>query len=133
MVFIAWGSQAQTTATRPGCERCSNPVGDGGGELALVGGDDDGAVALAEAGEQLDHLAGALDVHVGEGLVEQKQLGNGEQDAGQRGALAHALRVLAQGAVQIRVEADLAQRLGGRKALRGRDRGWRSSAGSPAR
>ena len=93
-----------------------HPVGDGGGVLALVGGDDDGAVALAEAGEQLDHLAGGFDVHVGEGLVEQKKLGDGEQDAGERGALAHALRVLAEGAVEIGVEADLAQGFGGRKA-----------------
>ncbi len=51
---------------------------------------------LAEAGEQLDHLAGGFDVHVGEGLVEQEELGDGQQDAGQRGALAHALRVLAE-------------------------------------
>jgi hypothetical protein len=64
-----------------------------------VSGDDDGAVALPEAGQQLDHLAGRFDVHVGEGLVEQQQLGNGEQDASQRGALPHALGVLANGAV----------------------------------
>ena len=79
-----------------------------------MGGEDDGAVALAEAGEQLDHLAGGFDVHVGERLVEQEQLGNGEQDAGQRGALAHALRVLAEGAGEIGIEADLAQSFGGR-------------------
>ena len=85
-----------------------HPIGDGGGGFALVGGDDDGAVALAEAGQQLDHLANGLDVHVGEGLVEQQQLGNGKQHAGQRGALAHALRILAQGAVERGIQADLA-------------------------
>ena len=103
----------------PGLERCDaagvqtqHPVGNGSGQLALVRGDDDGAVALAEAGQQLDHLAGGFDIHVGEGLVEQKQFGDGEQNAGQRGALAHALRILAERAVEVGVEADLAQRFG---------------------
>ena len=63
---------------------------------------------LAEAGQQLDHLANRLDIHVGEGLVEQQQFRHGQQHAGQRSALAHALRVLAQGAVELGVQADLA-------------------------
>ena len=108
-------------------------VGDGGGELALVGGDDDGAVLVAEAGEQLDHLADGLDVHVGEGLVEQEQFGLGEQDAGERGALAHALGVLAEGAVEVGIEADLAEGFGGVEGRGGRGRGWRSSGGFPRR
>ena len=58
----------------------------------------------------------AFDIHVGEGLVEQEQLGDGKQHAGERGALAHALRVLAEEAVEIGVEADLAKRFGGREA-----------------
>ena len=91
-------------------------VGDGGGKLALMRGEDDGAVGLAEAGEERDHLADAFDIHVGERLVEQEQLGNGEQNAGERGALAHALRVLAEEAIEIGIEADLAERFSGREA-----------------
>ena len=106
---------APSEATRAGVQR-QHPVGDGRGQLALVGGQDNRPVALAEAGQQLDHLAGALDVHVGEGLVEQQQLGHGEQHAGQRGALPHALRVVAEGAVELRVQTHLAQSLGWREA-----------------
>ncbi len=72
--------------------------------------------ALAEAREKLDHLARAFDIHVGKGLVEQQQLRHGKQNAGQRGALAHALRILAEGAIELRVEADLAQSFGRREA-----------------
>jgi hypothetical protein len=55
-------------------------VGDGFGEGGLVGGEEDGAgtgYAVdwcyrpgAEVGEELDHVAGASGVEVGEGLVE---------------------------------------------------------------
>ena len=81
-----------------------------------MGGDDDGAIALAESGQQLDHLVGRFDVHVGEGLVEEQQFRDGQQDAGQRGALAHSLRVLAERSVEVRIEADLTQGFGGFKA-----------------
>src|ERR1700677_2925041 len=84
-------------------------VGDGGGEVALVGGDEDGAVGGAEAGEELDQLLDAFYIHVGEGLVEEEEFGLGEQDAGEGSALAHALGVLAEGAGQGWVEADLAE------------------------
>jgi hypothetical protein len=84
-------------------------VGDGSGELALMRGEDDGAIGLAEAGEERDHLAHAFDVHVGEGLVEKKKLGDREKDACERGALAHALGVLAEETVETGVEADLAK------------------------
>ena len=83
--------------------------------------------------QQLNHLARALHVHVGERLVEQQQFRHRKQNAGQRGALAHALRILAERARQIRIEAHLAQRIGGIEARRGRDKGWRSSADFPAR
>ena len=66
-------------------------VGDGSGKLALMRGEDDGAIGLAEAGEEGDHLADAFNIHVGEGLVEKEQLGNGKKHAGERGALTHAL------------------------------------------
>ncbi len=63
----------------------------------------------AEVGEQLDHVLGAGDVEVGEGLVEQEEVGVGQEDAGERGALAHALGVLADGAGEGGVEADGAE------------------------
>ena len=91
-------------------------VGDGGGELALMGSENNCPVGLAEAGEERDHLARAFDIHVGERLVEQEQLGDGKQHAGERGALAHALRILADEAIEIGIEADLTKRVGGREA-----------------
>jgi hypothetical protein len=91
-------------------------VGDGSGMLALVRGENDGAVGLAEAGEKRNHLTDAFDIHVGKGLVEKKQLGDGEEHASERGALAHALRILAEKAVEIWIEADLAKGLGGGEA-----------------
>jgi hypothetical protein len=48
------------------------PIGDGGGVLALVGGYNNCPVALAEFGEELDHLADGFYVHVGEGLVQEE-------------------------------------------------------------
>jgi hypothetical protein len=93
-----------------------HPVGDGRGQFALMGRQDNRPVALAKAGEQLDHLVGALYVHVGERLVEQQQFRDGEQHASQRGALPHSLRILAQDAVELGVQAHLAQGLGRRKA-----------------
>ncbi len=91
-------------------------VGDGSGELALVRSEDDGAIGLAEAGEEGDHLARAFNIHVGKRLVKKKQFGNGEEHAGERGALAHSLGVLAEEAIEIGIEADLAKSLRGREA-----------------
>jgi hypothetical protein len=95
---------------------CDNEVCDGSGELALMRGEDDGAIGLAESGEERDHLARAFDIHVGERLVEQKQFGNGEEHAGERGALAHSLGVLTEEAIEIGIEADLAKSFSGREA-----------------
>ena len=50
------------------------------------------------------------------GSSSKEQLGNGEKNAGERGALAHALRVLAEEAIEIGIEADLAERFSGREA-----------------
>ena len=98
----------------PWLKRCNaagvqrqHPVGDRRGQFALVSRHHNGAVALAEAGQQLDHLPRALHVHVGERLVEQQQFRHGKQHARQRRPLPHALRVLAEGAVQLGVEAHL--------------------------
>ena len=63
-----------------------------------------------KVGQQLDDLVGAADVEVREWLVEQKQLGVGLEHAGQRGALAHALRVLPDRPGQFGVQADCTQR-----------------------
>ena len=63
----------------------------------------------AEVGEEFDHVVGGGYVEVGEGLVEQKEFGVGLEDAGERGALAHALGVLADGTGECGVETDGAQ------------------------
>ena len=76
------------------------------GERSLVGGEHDGPARGAQAAEQGDHLACAGSIHVGEGLVEQQQLGLGQQHPGQGSALAHALRVLADRAGERGVESD---------------------------
>ncbi len=101
-------------------------VGEGLGEVGLVGGDEDGAGSGApltgdgpgaEVGEEFDHVVGGGDVEVGEGLVEEEEFGVGLEDAGEGGALAHALRVLADGAGEVGVEADGAEgHLGGADA-----------------
>ncbi len=75
-----------------------------------MGGDEDGAAAAAgdgpgaEVGEEFDHVICGGRVEVGERFVEEEQFGVGLEDAGERGALAHALRVLADGAVEVGVE-----------------------------
>ena len=94
-------------------------VGEGLGEVGLVGGEDDGAGAGdavdggygpgAEVGEEFDHVQGAGGVEVGEGLVEEEEFGVGLEDSGEGGALAHALGVLADGAGEVGVEADGAE------------------------
>src|SRR6185312_16380717 len=81
-------------------------VGERFSEFALMGGEEDGFALGALVIDLVEHLAGAGRVHVGEGFVEQEKVGLGEQDAGQGGALAHALGVLAGGAGKRWVEAD---------------------------
>ena len=89
-----------------------------------MGGDDEGAGSGdavdrgdrpgAEVGEELNHVVGAGYVEVGEGLVEEEEFGVGLEDSRERGALAHALRVLAERASEGWVEADGAEgHLGG--------------------
>ena len=73
---------------------------------------------MAEAGEQLDHLADGLDVHVGEGLVEQEQLGDGEAGRGRARCAGACLGSIGRGAVEIGIEADLAQGFGGVRQVR---------------
>ena len=63
----------------------------------------------SEVGEELDHVEGGGGVEVGEGLVEEEELGVGLEDSGEGGALAHALGVLADGAGEVGVEADGAE------------------------
>ncbi len=80
-------------------------VGERGGEVALMGGEDDGAALGAEAGQEREHLAGAGCVHIGEGFVEEQQIRLWQQDSCQGRALTHALGILADGARQGWVEA----------------------------
>ena len=75
------------------------------------------AIALAEARQQLDHLSCALDIHIGEGLIEQQQIGLRHKHASERGPLTHALRVVAERPIQLRIESDLAQSISRREAF----------------
>jgi hypothetical protein len=52
---------------------------------------------------------GRVGVEVGEGLVQEEELGVGLKHAGERGALAHALRVLGDGPREVRVKTDGAE------------------------
>jgi hypothetical protein len=95
-------------------------VGDWLGEMGLVGGKDDGAgtgtgVFIAgdwsdgpgsEVGEEFDHVVGGGYVEIGEWLVEEQEFGVGLKDAGEGGALAHALGVVADGAGEVGIESD---------------------------
>lgn len=80
-----------------------------------MSGEQDGAFAAAsywpgaEVGEQLDHVVSGGYIEVGEGLVEEKDFWIGLENAGERGTLAHALRILADGAAERGVEADGAE------------------------
>ena len=67
-----------------------------GAGLAVEGSDGPGA----EVGEEFDHLGGGSDVEVGEGFVKEEECGVGLEDAGEGCALAHALRVLGDGAIE---------------------------------
>ena len=93
----------------------------GTGELRLVRGEQKGTrkaftAGLGEVASQpVEHGVGGGDVEIGEGLVEQQEVGGGEQDAGKRGALAHALGVFAEPAGIAGIERDL--REGGGDAL----------------
>jgi len=103
-------------------------VGYGLGEVGLVSGEDDGASGFgvvmgpgAEVGEEVDDGLGRGGVEVREGLVEQEEFGVGLEGPGERGALAHALGVLRDGAFERGVEADGAE-----------GHLWRADAGAAA-
>ncbi len=91
-------------------------IGDGGDEVGLVGGEDDGAAGRAvgvrpgaEVGQEIDDGLGGGDVEVREGLVEEEEFGVGLEGASEGGALAHALGVLGYWAFQRWVEGDGAE------------------------
>jgi hypothetical protein len=75
------------------------------------------AIALAETCEQFYHLVRGFDIHVRKRFVEQKKFRNGQEYAGERCALAHALGVLAQSPGESWIEADLTQSFGWVEAL----------------
>ena len=72
----------------------------------------------AEAGHQVEHLLAAERVEPGGGLVEQHQLGVGDERLGQLGALAHAGGEAADGPEAGLVEPDEVEDVG--RALAGR-------------
>jgi len=88
-----------------------------------VGGEDEGARLVCGAGfgevgvEACNHRGGGGYVEVREGFVEKQEIGVGEQDAGERGALAHALRVVGNAAGECGIEAYVAE---GRDRVEGR-------------
>jgi hypothetical protein len=92
-------------------------IGDRSGKVALVRGDEDGAIGSSELRQQLDHLRDAFNIHIGKGFIEQKQFRLREQNASQRGALLHPLRILADGARQGRIKAYLFERALRRKGF----------------
>ena len=119
-VGLGWGACLHPAASTFGDDLAvahgEDVVGEGLGEVGLVGGEEDGAAAAAvgdgpgaEVGEELDHVLCGGGVEVGERLVEEEEFGVGLEDAGEGGALAHALGVLADGAVEVGVEADGAE------------------------
>ena len=93
-------------------------AGERTGEFCLMRGEQERAREVFGAGlrevaaQAFEHGVRGGDVEVGEGLVEQQQVGCGEQDTGERGALTHALGVLAQTAGILGVEIDLGERFG---------------------
>ena len=114
-------------------------VGGGGRAQQPAAVDDDdvvaGALQLAEqvrgdqdrdaevgvdAADQAEHLVAADRVEAVGRLVEQDQLRVVDQGLGELDPLLHAGRVAADGAVALLVEADVAQRVGGALAGRGR-------------
>ena len=66
----------------------------------------------AEAGDEVEHLVAAERVEAGGGLVEQHQLGVGDQRLGELGALAHAGGEAADGPEARLVEADEVEDVG---------------------
>ncbi len=93
-------------------------AGERTGKLCLVSGEQKRAGEAVGAGlgevafEAPEHGVSRADVEVGEGFVEQKEVGRGEQDAGERGALAHALRVFTEPAWISGIEVHFVEGLG---------------------
>jgi hypothetical protein len=71
-----------------------------------VSDDEDRFSLVAQTSQQVHHIGGGVNIYVGKRLVEQQNPGIVEQRSRQRHALPHALRVLANGALQRGIEAD---------------------------
>src|SRR5271155_1460904 len=80
-------------------------------QRGLVGDDEDRLALIAETGQESNHLRCRMNVDVREGLVEQKNLGIVEQCSGQRHALPHTLRILADGPDELGIKTDSADNL----------------------
>lgn len=86
-------------------------VGEGGGEVEVVAGGEDGKVALAgEAAEELPQAGLVVEVEEGAGLVEEEGLGFLGEGAAEEDALALTAGEFFEGAVE---EVGQVQQLGG--------------------
>ena len=88
-----------------------------------VGGEQHGDAERAEAGDQGQHLLAPHRVEAGRGLVEEHELGIGDERLGQLGPLAHAGGEAADGPEAGLVEADQVEHV--RCPLAGRPCGGR--------
>ncbi len=70
---------------------------------------EDSLASIAHARQQANHFPRRTHVHIGEGLVEQQNLGIMQDCPCQRHSLPHALRILADSAGQPWIEADQSQ------------------------
>ena len=70
----------------------ADPVGHLLGLLDIMGGEDDGDAALAEAPDQLPHVAAQLDVDAGGRLVEEQDVGLVAERLGDHHPALHAAR-----------------------------------------
>ena len=77
-----------------------------------MGDDENGFALVADFGQQSHHVAGGVNVDVGEGLVEQQNLRIVQQSARQRHPLPHALRILSYWTLEIGIESDGADGVG---------------------
>jgi hypothetical protein len=85
-------------------------------QRGLVRDDENRLALIAETGQQPHHVGSGMEIHIREGFVEQKDFGVVQQRPGQRHALPHALRILADGADEFGIEPDGADRLGAARA-----------------
>src|SRR5579862_6251541 len=85
-------------------------IGDAIEQRRLMGNDNNRFATISKLFEQTHHLARRAHIHVRERLVEQQDLRIIQQRSSERHALPHALRILAYGPRQSRIEMHPANR-----------------------